>query len=105
AAFIKAKKNDPNAAYDPVINNFIKYISEKEHRLKDGTLARNRPQDNSLWLDDMFMSVPALAQMGNYTGDVKYFDDAVKQVDQFSERMFNDQKGLYMHGWVESMQV
>lgn len=105
AAFIKAKKNDPKAAYDPVINNFIKYISEKEHRLKDGTLARNRPQDNSLWLDDMFMSVPALAQMGNYTGDVKYFDDAVKQVNQFSERMFNAQKGLYMHGWVESMQV
>lgn len=105
AAFIKAKKKDPNAAYDPVINNFIKYISEKEHRLKDGTLARNRPQDNSLWLDDIFMSVPALAQMGNYTGDVKYFDDAVKQVNQFSQRMFNSQNGLYMHGWVEAMQV
>ncbi|WP_428232567.1 glycoside hydrolase family 88/105 protein [Flavobacterium sp.] len=105
AAFIKAKKNDPNADYDPVINNFIQYISEKEHRLKDGTLARNRPQENSLWLDDMFMSVPALAQMGSYTGDAKYFDDAVRQVNQFSERMFNSQKGLYMHGWVESMQV
>jgi unsaturated rhamnogalacturonyl hydrolase len=105
AAFIKAKKGGLNANVDPVINNFIKFITEKEHRLKDGTLARNRPQDNSLWLDDMFMSVPALAQMGSYTGDVKYFDDAVKQVNQFSERMFNSQKGLYMHGWVESMQV
>ncbi|TDO71009.1 rhamnogalacturonyl hydrolase YesR [Flavobacterium chryseum] len=105
AAFIKAKKAGNNANFDPVINNFIKYISEKEFRLKDGTLARNRPQDNTLWLDDLFMSVPALAQMGNYTGDVKYFDDAVKQVNQFSERMFNSQKGLYMHGWVESMQV
>ncbi|KFF02687.1 glycoside hydrolase family 88/105 protein [Flavobacterium reichenbachii] len=106
AAFIKAKKypnNSTNA--DPVINNLIKYISEKEFRLKDGTLARNRPQQNTLWLDDLFMSVPALAQMGSYTGDSKYFDDAVKQVNQFSERMFNSQKGLYMHGWVESMQV
>jgi rhamnogalacturonyl hydrolase YesR len=105
AAFIKAKKAGINANVDPVINNFIKYISEKEFRLKDGTLARNRPQDNTLWLDDMFMSVPALAQMGSYTGDVKYYDDAVKQVNQFSQRMFNAQKGIYMHGWVESMQV
>lgn len=105
AAFIKAKKAGINANVDPVINNFIKYISEKEFRLKDGTLARNRPQDNTLWLDDMFMSVPALAQMGSYTGEVKYYEDAVKQVNQFSQRMFNAQKGIYMHGWVEAMQV
>lgn len=104
AAFIKAKKNGFKGNIDPLINNIINYISEKEFRLKDGTLARNRPQDNTLWLDDMFMSVPALAQMGNYTGDVKYFDDAVKQVNQFSERMFNREKGIYMHGWVQSMQ-
>ena len=105
AAFIKAKKEGLKANTDPLINNYIDFISNKQFRLKDGTLARNRPQDNTLWLDDMFMSVPALAQMGSYTGDVKYFDDAVKQVNQFSKRMFNEQKGIYMHGWVESMTV
>lgn len=103
AAFIKAKKSGFKGNADPLIKDIINYISEKEFRLKDGTLARNRPQDNTLWLDDMFMGVPALAQMGAYTGDVKYFDDAVKQVNQFSERMFNREKGIYMHGWVESM--
>ncbi|WP_029272610.1 glycoside hydrolase family 105 protein [Flavobacterium sp. KJJ] len=105
AAFIKAKKEGLKANIDPLVNNYIDFISNKQFRLKDGTLARNRPQDNTLWLDDMFMSVPALAQMGNYTGNAKYYDDAVKQVNQFSERMFNTQKGIYMHGWVESMQV
>ncbi|OXA75178.1 Rhamnogalacturonyl hydrolase YesR [Flavobacterium aquidurense] len=105
AAFIKAKKEGLKANADPFINNYIDFISNKQFRLKDGTLARNRPQDNTLWLDDMFMSVPALAQMGSATGDVKYFDDAVKQVNQFSKRMFNEQKGIYMHGWVESMSV
>ena len=105
AAFIKAKKMGLKVNIDPVINNLITYISEKQQRLSDGTLARNRPQMNTLWLDDMFMSVPALAQMGAYSGDAKYFDDAVKQVTQFSQRMFNTEKGLYMHGWVESMQV
>lgn len=105
AAFIKAKKEGLKANIDPLVNNYIDFISNKQFRLKDGTLARNRPQDNTLWLDDMFMSVPALAQMGSYTGNTKYYDDAVKQVNQFSERMFNSQKGIYMHGWVESMQV
>lgn len=105
AAFIKAKQDGLNANVDPLVNNYIDFISNKQFRLKDGTLARNRPQDNTLWLDDMFMSVPALAQMGKYTGDVTYFDDAVKQVDQFSKRMFNHEKGIYMHGWVQSMEV
>jgi len=105
AAFIKAKKEGLKANIDPLVNNYIDFISNKQFRLKDGTLARNRPQDNTLWLDDMFMSVPALAQMGSYTGNIKYFDDAVKQVNQFSKRMFNEQKGIYMHGWVESMEV
>lgn len=105
AAFIKAKRDGLKTNVDPLINNYIDYISNKQFRLEDGTLARNRPQDNTLWIDDMFMSIPALAQMGNYTGDVKYFDDAVKQVHGFSKRMFNKENGLYMHGWVQSMEV
>ena len=76
---------------------------KKEFRLKDGTLARNRPQPNTLWLDDLYMSLPALVQMGKLTGDKKYFDEAVKQYQLFSKRMFNPQKGLYMHGWVQDM--
>lgn len=87
----------------PQIDTYIDYITQKEYRLADGTLARNRPQPNTLWLDDLFMGVPALAQMGKLTGDGKYYDEAVKQVLQFSSRMFNRQKGLYMHGWVEGM--
>lgn len=103
AAMIKAKKLNPGLDLDPLITNAIDYISNKEFRLKDGTLARNRPLPNTIWLDDLFMSVPALAQMGAYNGDRKYFDDAVKQVLQFSRRMFNYEKGLFMHGWVQEM--
>jgi rhamnogalacturonyl hydrolase YesR len=104
AAMIKAERKGLDVEVRPVINNFIDYISNNQHRLNDGTLARNRPQDNTLWLDDLFMSVPALAQMGKLTGEMKYFDDAVKQIKLFSERMFNEDKGLYMHGWVQAME-
>lgn len=106
AAMIKTSREGKDVdALRPVIDNFIDYIHNKQFRLADGTLARNRPQSNTLWLDDLFMSVPALAQMGKLTGDNQYYDDAVKQVLQFSKRMFNEEKGLYMHGWVQDMSV
>src|SRR4029077_10766476 len=75
----------------------------KLHLLPDGTLARNRPQPNTLWLDDMFMGVPAIAQMGKLSGEKKYYDEAAKQVLSFAQKMFNKEKGIYMHGWVEGM--
>jgi len=43
--------------------------------------------------------------MGKLTGEYKYFDDAVKQVKQFSKRMFDKEKGLYIHGWIQDMEV
>lgn len=104
AAMIKAEREGLKAELRPLIDNFMDYISNKQFRFADGTLARNRPQPRTLWLDDLFMSVPALAQMGKLTGEQKYFDDAVKQVTQFSSRMFNAEQGLYMHGWVEAME-
>lgn len=105
AAMIKTYRMTNEKSLRPVIDNYINYISTKEFRLKDGTLARNRPMKNTIWLDDLYMSVPALAQMGKLTGEQKYFDDAVKQILQFSKRMFNKELGLYMHGWVEDMNV
>jgi rhamnogalacturonyl hydrolase YesR len=103
AAMIKSTNGQQSAELQPLIDRYMDYISNKEFRLADRTLARNRPLPNTIWLDDLYMSVPALAQMGKYSGDVKYFDDAVFQVLKFSERMFNAQKGLYMHGWVQDM--
>jgi len=105
AAMIKTLNSGGNPALRSYIDNYIDYISKKQFRLTDGTLARNRPVPNTLWLDDLYMSVPALAQMGRLTGDKNYFDDAVKQILQFSRRMFNKDKGLYMHGWVQDMNV
>jgi unsaturated rhamnogalacturonyl hydrolase len=103
AAMIKAVRGGTKSDLKPLIDIHINYILNKEHRLKDGTLARMRPQPNTIWLDDLFMAIPALAQMGKLTGENKYFDEACKQVLAYSKRMFNKEKGVYMHGWVEGM--
>ena len=103
AAMIKAKRVGSTAQLQPIFERGLNHIMKGQYRLADGTLGRNRPQPNTLWLDDMFMGVPAIAQMGKFTGDTKYYDEATKQVLLFSGKMFNRQKGVFMHGWVEAM--
>lgn len=105
AAMVKATRGGLQADMRGLIDICAAYIGTKEFRFADGTLARNRPQPNTMWLDDMFMSVPALAQLGKLTGERKYYDDAVKQVQLFAQRMFNKEKNIYMHGWVQGMDV
>jgi rhamnogalacturonyl hydrolase YesR len=103
AALIKAQRAGLVQA-QPLIDNYADYVLTKQYRLPDGTLARKRPMMDSIWLDDLYMSVPCLAQMGKLTGDRKYYDEAAKQITQFARRMFNREKGLYMHGWIARME-
>src|SRR5829696_2169715 len=46
AAMIKAKRAGSRADLQPLIETAIDHILNKQFRLKDGTLARNRPQAN-----------------------------------------------------------
>lgn len=104
AAMIKADRSGIAAgALRPWIDNYANWVSTKQFRLSDGTFARNSPMPNSVWLDDLYMSVPCLAQMGQLTGDRRYFDDAVKQILQFNSKMFVPTNSLYMHGWIQEM--
>ena len=98
AALIKIYKITKDERLRPVIDHIADYISNKQFRLADGTLARQRPQKESVWADDAYMSVPFLAQMGSLTGNTKYFDDAVKQIRQMSKYLFRWDKRLYDHG-------
>lgn len=87
-----------------LIDNYADYIINKEYRLDDGTFARLRPQNNTLWLDDMFMGIPTVAYMGKLTGEARYYDEAARQVLQFASRMWVPEKQLFRHGWVASME-
>jgi unsaturated rhamnogalacturonyl hydrolase len=98
AALIKIYKITKDERLRPIIDHIADYISNKQFRLSDGTLARQRPQNRSVWADDSYMSVPFLAQMGSLTGNTKYYDDAVKQIIQMSKYLFRWDKRLYDHG-------
>ena len=103
AAMIKAQRAGIGGDFRPLINHYMTWITSKQQRLADGSFSRGRPLPDSLWLDDLYMSVPALAQMAKHTGEAWYLDDAVRQVTQFASRMFNREQRLWCHGWVQGM--
>src|ERR1035437_666992 len=102
AALIKAyaRKRDPR--YRTTIDAVADYISHKQMRLPDGTLARARPQPVALWIDDAYMSIPFLSQMGKLTGERKYFDDAARQVIGMAQRLQDERTGLFDHAWYQN---
>ena len=105
AAMIKTSIFDKSSVkLDMLIDNYIDYIMYHQYRLKDGTFARKRPLHNTVWLDDMFMSIPALLQMGEYKHNDKYIQEAIKQINLFKDKMFVENKGLFRHGWAEGLQ-
>ena len=104
ASMIKAEMQGIATGLDSQIKFYLDYISQKEFRFPDKTIARNRPLKNTLWLDDLYMALPALAQMAKYTKNPAYFDDAIYQLESYSSKMFVPSKGLFMHGWVQDMQ-
>lgn len=100
AALIKAYNQTHDPRYLVAINQVASFITSKMFRMPDGTLARQRPQlPATLWIDDAYMSIPFLAQMGRLTGERKYYDDAAKQVIQMSARLFNPADELFAHAW------
>ncbi len=83
------------AQLQPQIETYYNYIANQQYRYTDGQFARLRPVKNTVWLDDMFMGVPALALHGNW-------QEAERQFRLFHDKMWVPSVGLYRHGWIPS---
>lgn len=99
------KKGKLNDRVIPIIERYIEHVYSKQYRLPDGTLARIRPHYNTVWLDDMYMGIPCLAWYGKLTDKREYYDEAVRQIRLFRDKMWVPEKQFFRHGWVEEMQT
>ncbi len=104
-AVIKAKGAGYGKDVSFITQRASDFILKEEHRLPDRTLVRIRPLKNTLWLDDVYMAIPALLQLGKSTGNPAYFDEAVFQFNAYRKRMFNAQLGIFMHGYLEGAEA
>lgn len=98
---LKAKKAGFSGDLSYVVQRAKDFILKEEHRLPDRTLVRIRPLHHTLWLDDLYMAIPALLQMGVQSGDASYFEEALFQYEQYQKRMFNPTLQIFMHGYLE----
>jgi len=99
AALADVYQIDKRKDYFTYLERGGNYILHKQQRLPDGTLCRPKPRNATIWADDLYMSVPFLARMGKLTGDNKYFDDAIKQVENFNKYLYDPMTGLFFHCW------
>src|ERR1044072_980843 len=104
ASLIDLYRRDKRAAYKDYFDKVAGHLLQREFRLKDGTVARLWPHEMTIWADDLYMSVCFLARMGRLNGDRRYFDDAAKQVIQFTHYLWDAQQQLYYHCYHSDLQ-
>lgn len=83
--------------YKAYAEKAAKHLEEERLRMPDGTLVRAFPEKNTLWGDDLYMSVPFLVRMYKLSGNTKYLDDAIKQVINFNKYLWDDKREIYYH--------
>lgn len=92
----KGKKDERYVQYANSVGEFLKY---KKVRMEDGTFVRTFPQRNTLWGDDLYMSVPLLTRLYKLTDDIAYIDDALNQIDKFDHYLWDETKNIYYHAY------
>jgi unsaturated rhamnogalacturonyl hydrolase len=97
ASVIDVHKLNPQKEYQEYIKNSANHIMNGQHRLEDGTLARTFPREMTVWADDLYMSVSFLSRMGAYSGENKYWNDAIHQIIKMDEYLWDPTKQLYYH--------
>lgn len=102
-AWMRAAMADSTLQISPYIEQYWDIVETTPVHLPDGTIARNRPHYNAVWLDDMFMALPSMAVRSRYANDPKQLDDAAEIAIGFFRRMWMPEKKIFRHGYVEDM--
>ena len=100
-AWMRAAMADSTLNIAPYTEQYWKIVEETPVHLPDGTIARNRPHYNAVWLDDMFMALPSMAVRSQYANDPKQIDEAANIATGFFKRMWMPEKNIFRHGYVE----
>jgi len=105
ASLIELYMTDKKPEYKTYIDAAGEHIMKKQLRLSDGTFSRPAPFHNTVWADDLYMSVPFLARMGKLTGNIGYFDEAARQVALFHKHLFDERVGLMFHYFYDDLKT
>lgn len=75
-------------------DRIAEHMEKRQNRREDGAFCR---QDDTMWVDDLYMSIPFLTRYYQLTGEKKYLDDACRQVLMFQKYCYIKEKRLISH--------
>jgi rhamnogalacturonyl hydrolase YesR len=85
------------------------YIEHEQVRLPDGTFFRkdlmHHFHEDTLWADDLYMSVPFLCRYFQLTGEARYIDDAARQFIGFKKLLYLPERKIMSHVYDFSRQL
>ena len=84
---------------DPIVRPMAEYVRHVQQRLDNGTFCRPEPVPETVWADDLFMSVPFLLQLAVLERDLTCLDDAARQIENFYTLLYDPDTKLVYHGW------
>ena len=100
-AWMRAAMADTTLKVSPYIEQYWAVVEQSPVHLADGTIARNRPHYNAIWLDDMFMALPSMAVRSQYKDHPEQLDEAARIATGFFKRMWMPDKRIFRHGYLE----
>lgn len=93
--FAEAYKKSGDPIFVPILERLKKGIDNVVPRFPDGTF--NRIMTNTMWADDVYMGCPFVVRLAGYTGDSFYYDEVVRQLMGFKERLFMEDQNIFSH--------
>ena len=103
ASLIQVYRREARKEYKDYIDKTADHILNRQDKLEDGILCRTFPEEMTIWGDDLYMSIPFMARMGALTGEKKYFDFSVQQVELFNKYLYNPNNYLYFHCYYDNI--
>lgn len=86
---------------EQVASRIADYISRVQDRRSDGALYRVRGSvdfmKDTMWCDDLYMSIPFLCRYAALTGDPSYRDDAAKQILLYKDYLYMPELQIMSH--------
>jgi unsaturated rhamnogalacturonyl hydrolase len=97
-AALSVYSRDPQARYWELAEQAGAYIFSTAPRTQDGTLIHLA---DMVWDDTLFGVVPFLIKMWQMSGESRYLDEAVSQIEKHVAHLQDPATGLFHHAWSE----
>lgn len=101
SAMLEVMRDHEIPGGDEITGMVAEYVKNRQMRLEDGTFYRNHSylpiMNETMWADDMYMSIPFLCRYYERTGDAVWLEDAIRQVKNFFRYLYMPKLQIMSH--------